>query len=118
MIELYLGEIGSHCAITIGGILHSQDDEIALVLVIEVLSGIFVNVCSPSVFNIQSLKTLTDEIGQFGGINPFEIHSFGTIESQIIGVFSVFPVGSHEDGVLAWSQVDFEIEVSGSWSEC
>lgn len=112
MVELYLGEISSHCAVTITGVFHCQNDQIALMLVVEVLSGSPVNVCSPSVLNIQSLKTLTDKIGQLGGIDPFKVHSFGTVESEVIGVFGVFPVGSHEDSVLSWSQVDFEIEVS------
>jgi hypothetical protein len=62
VIKLDFGEITSHSAITITGVFHSQNDEIAFMLVIEVLSGSFINVCSSSVFYIQSLKTLADKI--------------------------------------------------------
>lgn len=81
-------------------------------LVKEVLGGSFINVCSSSIFNIQSLKALTDEIGQFRGIYSLEIYSFGTVKSKVIRVLSVFPVGSHKDGVLACSQVNLKIKIS------
>jgi len=80
MIQFNSGHISTRSGFSITSILHSQNYQITFGVIKEILIDCFTELGSSTALNVDGFKTLTDQIGNFFSVNPFELYFFRAIE--------------------------------------
>lgn len=101
MVELDLREVGSDCSWSVSGVLDSEDGEVALGVVVEVLAGGLAQLRPSAYFQIDAFQTFSNQVRYLLSVDPLEVDPFATVESQVVGVLPLLPVTNHEGCVAS-----------------
>lgn len=101
VFKLDFGEVGCDCPCAIGGVFDCENGKVAFGVVVEVLARALVEVCPSACLQVDAFQTFPDQIGHLLCVDSFKIDSFATVKSEVVGVFSVLPVGTHKYSVIS-----------------